>query len=73
MVLLAGVVSDKLGLRRAALFYTALIGIGAVLFCTGLQPTIKSFYALMAGRFLFGVGAESAYGTFPSIAQYEIL
>ncbi len=53
-VLLAGVFADRLGVRRATLFYSFLIAVGAILFCIGLDPLSQSYYLLLAGRFIFG-------------------
>ena len=61
MVLLAGVIVDKFGLRRSAFFFNLLVAIGGIVFCIGVGP-LKSYYLLLAGRFLFGIGSESAYG-----------
>jgi MFS family permease len=53
MVLLAGVIVDKFGLRRSAFAFNLLVAIGGICFCLGLGP-YKSYYLLVAGRFLFG-------------------
>ena len=54
LVLLGGIVIDRIGTRRATLLFGVLCFAGAVL--TALSGT---FAVMMAGRFVFGLGAES--------------
>jgi MFS family permease len=54
MVLIGGVIVDRIGTRTATLVFTAICMLGAIL--TGLA---RSFPAMAAGRLVFGLGAES--------------
>jgi MFS family permease len=54
MVLIGGIVIDRIGIRRATLLFGVLCFAGAAL--TALSGT---FAVMMAGRFVFGLGAES--------------
>lgn len=54
MVLLGGVLLDKIGIRRAGTLFAALCAIGV--FLTAAAP---SFFIMLMGRFIFGLGAES--------------
>jgi MFS family permease len=54
LVMIGGLIVDRFGAARVALWTTAICLIGAVL--TALQG---SFATMVAGRFLFGVGAET--------------
>lgn len=60
MVFVGGMLVDKLGLRKSIFMYSVLVSIGAIVFCIG--PYFKNFWVLLAGRFIFGLGAESSYG-----------
>ncbi|HEY9123042.1 MAG TPA: MFS transporter [Bacteroidales bacterium] len=54
MVLIGGIIIDKIGVRKAGLIFTALIMFGAVITC------LKGSLIVMAtGRLIFGLGAES--------------
>ncbi|MBI2416713.1 MAG: MFS transporter [Ignavibacteriales bacterium] len=54
MVLIGGVIIDKIGTRKSVTIFTFLIFLGAVL--TALWG---NFYTMAAGRLIFGLGAES--------------
>jgi len=54
MVLIGGILVDRLGTRGATLGFTALCLVGVVL--TAVSP---SFPVMAAGRLIFGLGAES--------------
>jgi len=59
MVFVGGLLVDKLGLRKSVFLFSLLTALGALLFCVG--PYFNNYWIMIAGRFLFGVGAESAY------------
>ncbi len=54
MVLLGGILLDKVGIRRAGTLFAALCAIGVFLTASG-----PSFFLMLMGRFIFGLGAES--------------
>lgn len=54
MVLIGGIVVDRLGTRFAVLLFSAICMLGAIL--TAVSP---DFTVMAAGRLLFGLGAES--------------
>jgi MFS family permease len=54
MVLVGGIIIDKIGTRKAVLIFTVLIMLGALV--TTLQGNITT---MVAGRLIFGLGAES--------------
>jgi MFS family permease len=54
MVLIGGIIVDRIGTRLATLAFTAVCFFGTVL--TAISP---SFEVMAAGRLLFGLGAES--------------
>lgn len=54
MVLIGGVIVDRIGTRLAMLIFTAVCFLGALL--TAVSP---AFPVMAAGRLLFGIGAES--------------
>jgi len=54
-VVLAGVLADKLGVRKASILFTAVFTLGVILTAT------QDFWIMLAGRFLFGIGAECYY------------
>lgn len=55
MVLVGGILLDKIGMRRAGNLFTGLCAIG-VLLTAAAGP---SFPIMLLGRFIFGLGAES--------------
>lgn len=61
MVFIGGLLADRLGLRRASLLLSGLILVGVV--GVALAPSLLHgravFWAMVAGRTLFGLGAES--------------
>jgi len=62
MVLFGGILLDKIGLRIGLILYLALIALGT--FITAAAPYYEnpsSFYVMLLGRFVFGLGAEPAY------------
>jgi hypothetical protein len=54
MVLIGGLIIDRIGTKKAALIFSLLVFIGA--FITVLKGDI---YLMAAGRLIFGLGAES--------------
>ncbi len=54
-VVLGGILADKLGVRKSAILFTALFTAGTVLTAT------QNYWIMIAGRFFFGIGAESYY------------
>ena len=54
MVLIGGIIIDRLGTRKSSLIFAVLCGIGAV--TTALQPDLT---VMAAGRLIFGLGSES--------------
>ena len=58
-VVLGGIFMDKVGNRQAALVFSLIVCLGASL--TALGPTLGHFWLMVAGRFVFGLGAESLY------------
>jgi len=54
MVLIGGVIIDRIGVKRATLLFGVLCWFGAVI--TVVAP---NFYVMAAGRLVFGLGAES--------------
>jgi MFS family permease len=54
MVLIGGLIIDRIGSKRAALIFSFLVMLGALV--TALKGNI---YTMAAGRLLFGLGAES--------------
>jgi MFS family permease len=54
-VVLGGLLADKLGVRKAAVLFTALFTAGTVLTAT------QSYWIMIIGRFFFGIGAECYY------------
>lgn len=54
MVLVGGILLDKIGIRKAGSLFTALCAIGVLLTAAG-----TSFQLMLLGRFIFGLGAES--------------
>ena len=54
MVLIGGVIIDRIGTRRSTTLFAVLCMLGAVV--TALSP---NFYVMATGRLIFGLGAES--------------
>ena len=54
-VVLAGVLADKLGVRKSSILFTAVFTLGVILTAT------QNFWIMLTGRFLFGIGAECYY------------
>jgi MFS family permease len=54
MVLIGGVIVDRIGTRKATLYFTAICLLGAI-----LTASTGSFVVMAAGRLIFGLGAES--------------
>ncbi|MBN2246140.1 MAG: MFS transporter [Candidatus Aminicenantes bacterium] len=54
-VVLAGVLADKLGVRKSSILFTAVFTMGVILTAT------QNFWIMLTGRFLFGIGAECYY------------
>src|SRR5581483_12514624 len=53
-VLIGGIIIDRIGTRKATLLFGVICFLGAIL--TAATP---SFWIMAAGRFVFGMGAES--------------
>mmetsp|Transcript_1615 Transcript_1615/g.4403 ORF Transcript_1615/g.4403 Transcript_1615/m.4403 type:complete len:498 (+) Transcript_1615:66-1559(+) len=64
-VILAGILIDRLNTRVGVLLFTLLILSGQSLFALG--GTVKSYWVMCVGRFVFGSGGGSV-----TIAQYAI-
>lgn len=60
------ILSHEVGLRKSIFLFSLLVTLGALLFCLG--PYFNNFWIMVVGRFIFGVGAESAYG----LKRYEL-
>jgi len=58
-VLVGGVIIDRMGNRFSAMLFCGLAAIGSAI--VALACEIQSWPLLLAGRFLFGIGAESSY------------
>ncbi len=54
-VVVGGLLADKLGVRKAAVLFTALFTLGTVMTAS------QNYTIMLIGRFLFGIGAESYY------------
>ena len=54
-VVLGGVLSDMLGVKKASITFTAIFTLGTILTAS------QDFWIMIAGRFLFGIGAECYY------------
>ena len=54
MVLIGGIIIDRIGVKKSTFLFSLLCALGAVL--TALTPTLS---VMAAGRLLFGLGAES--------------
>ena len=52
---LGGVLADKLGVRKAAILFASMFAFGTLI------VTIPKFWAMLLGRFLFGIGCEAYY------------
>lgn len=55
LVVVGGLLADRLGVRKAGLLFTALFASGAVLTAFG------DYWLMLIGRLLFGIGAECFY------------
>ncbi|MBN1352448.1 MFS transporter [candidate division KSB1 bacterium] len=54
-VVIGGVLSDRLGVKKSAILFTALFTLGTILTAS------QNFAVMIIGRFLFGIGAECYY------------
>ena len=54
MVLIGGIIIDRIGTKKSALIFTVLIMAGALITCLK-----GNFYLMVTGRLIFGLGAES--------------
>jgi MFS family permease len=54
MVLLGGIIIDKIGIRKSGFIFSFLIMAGAIITCLS-----KYLFVMALGRLLFGIGAES--------------
>lgn len=54
MVLIGGIIIDRIGTKKAALIFTFLVMLGALVTCFK-----GNFYLMATGRLIFGLGAES--------------
>ena len=41
--------------------YVGMLMVGSILSSLALGPLFKSYYLLLIGRFIYGLGAESTY------------
>ncbi|MFC2165760.1 MFS transporter [Acidobacteriota bacterium] len=56
MVLLGGILLDRVGIRKAGMFFVTLAVVGVLITALGGS---KSFQMMLWGRLLYGIGAES--------------
>jgi MFS family permease len=63
IVLFGGIITDRLGTRRASILFSALVTLGAL-----IVALAQSSWMLFAGRLVFGAGSESLV-----VAQLAIL
>jgi MFS family permease len=56
MPLIAGIITDKLGMKLTILIFATLVTIGQLVFVLGACQT--HFIAMCIGRFIFGIGSE---------------
>jgi MFS family permease len=54
MVLIGGIIIDRIGVKRATMLFGVLCWVGAV-----ITVATSNFYVMAAGRLVFGLGAES--------------
>jgi MFS family permease len=54
MVLLGGIIIDRIGIRKAGLIFSILIMLGALITCIN-----GNLWVMASGRLIFGIGAES--------------
>jgi nitrate/nitrite transporter NarK len=54
-VVLGGILADRLGVKKAAILFSALFTLGTVLTAS------KIYWIMIVGRFFFGIGAECYY------------
>lgn len=54
-VVFGGLLTDKLGVRRAGIIFAAAFALGTIL------TAVNDYYVMLAGRILLGIGAESFY------------
>lgn len=54
-VVLGGILSDKLGVKKSAILFAATFALGTLLTAS------ENFSIMIIGRFLFGIGAEAYY------------
>ena len=55
----SGILTDKMGPRKAASIFVMLIALGSVL--SALADTFSEFDLMIAGKFLIGIGAAVVY------------
>ena len=67
MVLFGGIAFDKLGVRKSTFIYVLVMTMGSALTALSLGPWFQSYYLLLVGRLLYGLGAESTYIALDSI------
>ncbi len=78
LLVLSGYVIDRLGNRNSALLFLSLTVLGT--FIVAIAPTLRTsssdpaytatFLFMLLGRFVFGLGAESSYGTHTRHTQH---
>ena len=57
--LVAGIITDKLGMKLTIFIFCTLVTIGQVIFCIG--GVNQNFFMMCAGRFVFGIGSECQF------------
>lgn len=62
MVLLGGILLDKIGIRKAGILYAGLCALGV-----GMTAAGSSFQLMLWGRFVYGLGSESLIITMDKI------
>ncbi len=65
MVLLGGILLDRVGIRKAGIFFVTLCVVGILITALGGS---KSFQFMLWGRLIYGIGAESL-----SVTQIKVL
>jgi len=55
LVVLGGILADKLGVKKAALLFATLIAVGT------MMVSFPSFKIMLIGRLIFGIGCEAYY------------
>lgn len=57
----SGILTDKLGPRKAATIFILLLAVGSVLCAMSAMDSVKNFNLMIAGKFIIGIGAAVIY------------